>query len=71
MFLLVLARSGCPGQNPESHKMVVCVWINITTTSVHTKKVVCTYSNPEVDPKAAVTATEPNFWLSCKPPKIV
>jgi len=25
MFLLVLANPGCPGQNPESRKMVVCV----------------------------------------------
>jgi len=24
MFLLVLAHSGCPGQNPESRKTVVC-----------------------------------------------
>jgi len=27
MFLLVLAHPGCPGQNPESHKMVVGVWV--------------------------------------------
>ena len=25
MFLLLLAHPGCPGQNPESHKMVVVV----------------------------------------------
>jgi len=25
MFLLILDHPGCPGQNPESHKMVVCV----------------------------------------------
>jgi len=25
MFLLVLAHMGCPGQNPESRKMVVVV----------------------------------------------
>ena len=25
MFLLVLAHPGCPGQNPENRKMVVCV----------------------------------------------
>jgi len=25
MFLLVLAYLGCPGQSPESHKMVVVV----------------------------------------------
>ena len=25
MFLLVPDHLGCPGQNPESHKMVVCV----------------------------------------------
>jgi len=25
MFLLVLAHPGCPGENPKSHKMVVCV----------------------------------------------
>jgi len=25
MFLLVPAHPGCPGQNPQSHKMVVCV----------------------------------------------
>jgi len=27
MFLLVPAHPGCPGQNPESHKMVVCVCV--------------------------------------------
>jgi len=27
MFLLVPAHLGCPGQNPESHKMVVCVCV--------------------------------------------
>jgi len=27
MFLLVLAHLGCPGQNPESCKTVVCVWV--------------------------------------------
>ena len=26
MFLLVPAHLGCPGQNPESRKTVVCVW---------------------------------------------
>jgi len=26
-FLLVLAHSGCAGQNPESHKMVVYVCV--------------------------------------------
>jgi len=26
MFLLVSAHLGCPGQNPESHEMVVCVF---------------------------------------------
>ena len=25
MYLLVLAHLGCPGQSPQSHKMVVCV----------------------------------------------
>jgi len=25
MYLLVQAHPGCPGQSPESHKMVVCV----------------------------------------------
>jgi len=31
MFLLVLAHPGCPGQNPESHKMVVwvCVCLSV------------------------------------------
>jgi len=27
MFLLVPAHSGCPGQNPESCKLVVCVCV--------------------------------------------
>jgi len=27
MFLLVSAHSSCPGQNPESHKMVVGVYV--------------------------------------------
>ena len=27
MFLLVLAHPGCPRQNPESCKMVVCVCV--------------------------------------------
>jgi len=27
MFLLVPAHTGCPGQNPESHKMVVWVCV--------------------------------------------
>ena len=27
MFLLVLTHPGCPGQSPESHKMVVCVCV--------------------------------------------
>jgi len=27
MFLLVLAHPGCPGQNPKSHKTVVCVCV--------------------------------------------
>jgi len=31
MFLLVLAHPGCPGQNPESHKMVVVVVVVIYT----------------------------------------
>jgi len=25
MFVLVPAHTGCPGQNPENYKMVVCV----------------------------------------------
>jgi len=29
MFLLVPAHLGCPGQNPESHKTVVCVCVII------------------------------------------
>jgi len=29
MFLLVLAHSGCPGQDPESRKTVVCVYVCI------------------------------------------
>ena len=27
MFLLVLPHPGCPGQNPESRKTVVCVCV--------------------------------------------
>jgi len=27
MFLLVLAHPGCPGQTPESRKVVVCVCV--------------------------------------------
>jgi len=27
MFLLVPAHPGCPGQNPKSRKMVVCVCV--------------------------------------------
>jgi len=27
MYLLVLAYPGCPGQSPESHKMVMCVCV--------------------------------------------
>jgi len=27
MFLLLLAHLGCPGQNPKSRKMVVCVCV--------------------------------------------
>jgi len=29
MFLLVPAHLGCPGENPESHKMVVCVSVSV------------------------------------------
>jgi len=27
MFLLAPSHPGCPGQNPESHKTVVCVCV--------------------------------------------
>jgi len=27
MFLLVPAHPGSPGQNPERHKTVVCMWV--------------------------------------------
>jgi len=30
MFLLVLAHPGCPGQNPESRKMVVVVVVIVS-----------------------------------------
>ena len=43
MFLLIPAHSGCPGQNPQSHKMLVCVrvtyvdyvYISLCTTDAH------------------------------------
>jgi len=31
MFLLVPADPGCPGQNPESRKTVVCVCVRVCT----------------------------------------
>ena len=31
MYLLVPAHPGCPGQSPESHKMVVCVCVTSRT----------------------------------------
>jgi len=33
MFLLVPAHPGCPGQNPQSRKMVVCVCVVIASTA--------------------------------------
>jgi len=36
MFLLVPAHLGCPGQNPESRKMVVVVVVVITHACTHT-----------------------------------
>jgi len=30
MFLLVPAHSGCPGQNPQSRKSVVCVCVYLS-----------------------------------------
>ena len=36
MYLLVPAHPGCPGQSPESCKMVVCVMRNLTSPSPNT-----------------------------------
>ena len=34
IFLLVLAQPGCPGQSPESHKMVVlCYLVDLEKTT--------------------------------------
>jgi len=41
MFLLVLAHPGCPRQNLESRKMVVCVCVNILCTLSHMPKRMC------------------------------
>jgi len=30
MYLLVLADPGCPGQSPESRKMVVCAYVCVS-----------------------------------------
>ena len=35
MFLLVLAHPGCPGQNPQSRKTVVCVRVLPKVSVVH------------------------------------
>jgi len=35
MFLLVPAHLGCPGQNPESHKTVVCVLSVVMVNFLH------------------------------------
>jgi len=36
MFLMVPAHPGCPGQNPESHKMVVCVCVCVVLVKIRT-----------------------------------
>ena len=33
-FFLVPAHSDCPGQNPESHKMVMCVCVCVVVVVV-------------------------------------
>ena len=42
MFLLVPAHPGCPGQIPQSRKMVVCVWVY---QSQCVCKLVCTHAH--------------------------
>jgi len=42
MFLLIPAHLCCPGQNPESHKTVVCVKYNMILIKFDTNK---TYDN--------------------------
>ena len=37
MFLLVQAHPGCPGQNPESRKTVVCVCVCVHSSPVYTR----------------------------------
>jgi len=34
MYLLVPAHTGCPGQSPESYKMVVCVSMSLSCTII-------------------------------------
>jgi len=42
MFLLVPAHPGCPGQIPQSRKMVVCVW-EVNLKSVHWNGCMCVF----------------------------
>jgi len=35
MFLLILAHPGCPGQNPKSRKMVVCMCVCVIEKFSH------------------------------------
>jgi len=44
MFLLVPADSGCPGQNPDSHKMVEVVVVVAVAAAVSVLQIVEHYS---------------------------
>jgi len=52
MFLLVLDHPGCPRQNPESCKIVVCVWLCVCDILVvHSKK-----------PSSAISGGHTRYW---------
>jgi len=63
MFLLVPAHPGCPGQSPESHKMVVCVCMCVLViTTWHAVAHMQQHRNPreeeqEVTPQVIHRAT--------------
>jgi len=59
MFLLVLAHPGCPGQSPESHKMVVVVAVVFRFfLFVPSRKSV------QVDLTEVTLLTQKNVWLN-------
>jgi len=55
MSLLVPAHPGCPGQNPESHKTVVCVFVQRDSEQVLKDTVDCRDTSTN-DARSHVTA---------------